>query len=624
MKALSRAFLTHLLACWIGYQLGFSVQTSVTKTSTEPFVNREGASKYGVSWMNARHMEQQMQHPQAVQACPKPTPCSSQPESASFDHDNFIPAEYRSFVAGMSRVDRTDFASQYDTGIPLDIKAKANQRLEKHQQALLLHMSPLSVPDFISYRQTNSSTATRALPLLSAEDATRHCHVVQVVHVRSTLPPFQRHCVAIVPQWDDDATVHKFMRVPDDSHFASVRTGHRNGAQNTGVLNESLPARYVSRTHTEGGIYTSVPGPGRRYWNELAQYHATLPTFLKQLGPIADQAARNQTIVVMTCNQGQSELLVNFVCSCTRRGLPISHVLVFATDTETYKLAKSLGLRAWDVTSLPGAFGVRSFPTKAADAYGDLTFAALMMAKVYCVHVVLLLGYNVLFQDVDVIWYQDPVPYFETHWTTMDVIMQDDGARTKRFAPYTGNSGFYFVRNNERSLYTWAALARMGDTVAVMKSHQAVLNTVLEQQASWRGLKVKTLGRFTPEGLLFPCGFQYQKRFGVFERAGDDGKVAPIVMHMSWTYNKSDKLKYMKQMGDWYARDVCILDEDIGNAKAGEVKLEQIIATASAKAAIDHCCEVDPIVTCYYQDKPSKIPCKDSPKKEPNGVPFWE
>ena len=49
----------------------------------------------------------------------------------------------------------------------------------------------------------------------------------------------------------------------------------------------------------------------------------------------------------MVSNFGQSELLVNFVCSARSRGLDISSVLVFATDLETKALAESLGLTAF-------------------------------------------------------------------------------------------------------------------------------------------------------------------------------------------------------------------------------------------------------------------------------------
>ena len=61
-------------------------------------------------------------------------------------------------------------------------------------------------------------------------------------------------------------------------------------------------------------------------------------------------------------------------------------------------------------------------------------------------------------------------------------------------------------------------------------------------------------------------------------------------------------------MGEWYLKDEC-KNTAPKNVKGG--------------ASVDNCCSVDPIVTCHYRDKPSKIPCKDSPPIDNNGLSFW-
>ena len=48
--------------------------------------------------------------------------------------------------------------------------------------------------------------------------------------------------------------------------------------------------------------------------------------------------------MVLTCNHGQSELLMNFVCSAHARGFDLKNVLVFPTDFETKELAEGMGL----------------------------------------------------------------------------------------------------------------------------------------------------------------------------------------------------------------------------------------------------------------------------------------
>ena len=52
----------------------------------------------------------------------------------------------------------------------------------------------------------------------------------------------------------------------------------------------------------------------------------------------------------MVCNTGQSELLINFICSAQARGfgdVVREKVLVFATDEGVLDIAQGLGLRAF-------------------------------------------------------------------------------------------------------------------------------------------------------------------------------------------------------------------------------------------------------------------------------------
>ena len=60
----------------------------------------------------------------------------------------------------------------------------------------------------------------------------------------------------------------------------------------------------------------------------------------------------------MVCNHGQSELLMNFVCSAKSRNLDLGSVLVFATDEETKELAEGLGLAAFFDKTVSGVSSV--------------------------------------------------------------------------------------------------------------------------------------------------------------------------------------------------------------------------------------------------------------------------
>jgi hypothetical protein len=137
-------------------------------------------------------------------------------------------------------------------------------------------------------------------------------------------------------------------------------------------LNHSASLKLFGAAHDDQG-HNTVPFPNEhwsKYYREtLSLYLGSLNQALEKLAPIAGAAAVNNTIVVMTCNYGQSDLLVNFVCGARRRKLDLSSVVVFPTDEETLAIALGLGLHAFYDES---AFGF--VPKEAAAAFGVDTF----------------------------------------------------------------------------------------------------------------------------------------------------------------------------------------------------------------------------------------------------------
>jgi hypothetical protein len=102
------------------------------------------------------------------------------------------------------------------------------------------------------------------------------------------------------------------------------------------------------------------------------------------------------------------------------------------------------------------------------------------------------------------------------------------------------------------------------------------------------------------------------------------GNSKAYIFHMSWTNNKKDKLKYFQQLGEWYVNDQCIGKDvhEITGIAGGEGGVMKN-GTLSA-----NCCSAEPLFKCHYRDKPSKIPCPDSPyttksKGESEDISFW-
>jgi hypothetical protein len=263
--------------------------------------------------------EQQQQHQQhvivlvLVSLTHTHTP-STQPAGKRFAHS------MDKLFAGASRVNRDEFMQQFDLGVPPDATTPGNQ------EALILYHSPKSLPD----ASMEATVAGGPLPQLSVQDATLHCDTLKIILTEPSRP---KQCMAIVGQWES-YNIHKYMRLPPDN----IRTG----------IDSTLPLRNVARTHSANkGKSQVIPKTFNvEAYDQgvLAPYLTALKGTLARLKPVAVKVAKDNTIVVLVCNLGQSELLVNFICNARSKKFDLSQILVFATDVETQKIAEALGV----------------------------------------------------------------------------------------------------------------------------------------------------------------------------------------------------------------------------------------------------------------------------------------
>ena len=261
-------------------------------------------------------------------------------------------------------------------------------------------------------------------------------------------------------------------------------------------------------------------------------------------------------------------------------------------------------------------------PQEAAGQYGDRKFTAMMMAKVFCVHMVSGMKYNILFQDVDIVWYKNPIPFFESQHLDFDMMFQDDGSHTLRYAPYSANSGFYYVRYNARTEYFFNSLLLSGDLIQKTDSHQQALIALLAEHSSLFGLRTKVFARDEED---FPGGYQYHQKSGEYMRRFFAGTIHPYIFHMSWTMNKDNKILYLQQMGEWYVQEACVhktVPDILGSTST--TTTTTTVTVQQQEQFISTCCSKEPIISCHYRDKPSVIPCKDSPPIDKGQPSFWK
>jgi len=483
------------------------------------------------------------------------------------------------WATGLVSINRKDLFDAYDFGVPITDGAE-------NQDVLMLYNDRNAMPT----KRTLSRAAeyNGDIPHTTAEEATENCDTMNVVFIKNPDPKTVNQCFALVGGQYQGYHVQKWQRLIG------------GGAE--GKFDKTAPLRVTGRMTMANG-YDELFSPKDKHLEThqaiLKTYFTYLTKIREDLDAILKKIAVNNSVVVMTVNKGQSDLLMNFVCSAKARGFNLGNVIVFPTDTFSKDLAEGLGLAIYYSHEL-----MDHVPERDAKRYGDATFGAIMLAKVLCVHLVNDLGYDLLFQDVDVSWYKNPFDFFHSDDNGFDVYFQDDGNRQQRFAPYSANSGFYFVRSNDRSKILFRSMLYAGDLIFAARSHQQVLVQLLAENNSLTGLTVKVLSRDDSE-FQFPSGYHYHMRKDVMKQMVKGDKT-PYVFHMCWTLNKEEKVHYMKQMGMWYTKDTCI-----------HKKAESLGDINSA------CCAAKPIVECHYKDKASIIPCKDSPSKDNGAKSFW-
>jgi Nucleotide-diphospho-sugar transferase len=282
-------------------------------------------------------------------------------------------------------VPRQSFNEHLEIGVPFD------PTIAGAEDVLVLYTSQKSLP---------TAAKNSSLYRLPSEQAFENCHSVKVILQEHNKRRKSQQCIAIVPQWES-YYVHKFMRLPRTKFKTNV--------------DYKYPLRYVSRSHSDDGKFATVPmllGHTDTYYKVLQEYLANLDRVVYDLHALLRVKRRkgpsnSNAFIVMVCNLGQSALLHNFICNAKAKNIDLSRVVVFATDEATKTLCEGLGITVFYDKSIFGAM-----PETAAMGYGDRVFAKMMMAKVFCVHLVLSCGYDVLFQDVDVVMYKNPLPFF--------------------------------------------------------------------------------------------------------------------------------------------------------------------------------------------------------------------
>ncbi|MGH1540376.1 MAG: putative nucleotide-diphospho-sugar transferase [Arenicella sp.] len=255
----------------------------------------------------------------------------------------------------------------------------------------------------------------------------------------------------------------------------------------------------------------------------------------RELEKSYERLNRPQNLIVMICCRNHFQFLKLWLESCDKNMIQVrDRTLVFTLDDEAESQTKLLSLESYNFDATRYENGGQS------DNFGDPNFSGAMYYKNAAICESLKLGANLLFQDVDLIWLRDPLPYLTKNNLESDLQIMFDGCNPWHY-PYYANSGFIYIRNCDASKAVFETAFLNTSNIFQCGGHQSPLNRILHHFVIHNVLSLKIL----PEA-LFLNGHLFNLVTGVMANAGDwqnDG----LVVHYSWTGNCEEKTRKLEK-----------------------------------------------------------------------------
>lgn len=224
-----------------------------------------------------------------------------------------FPNTVSEYANAMVKVSQGEFKEKYIDGTPMDYLS-----IPGNSESIILYNTPDSIP--------NNFKETSDIQSFTTEEALQNCDTMNVIYQNPRVNSGQ--CLALIGDLESHH-IQKWMKI-DKSGISNLRELQPVG-QNmnfNGHENFILPGSQSLERH-------------RRM---LKIFLETEEEMKKDLMKKLERIAVNNTVIVMTTNFGQADLLMNFICAAKARDFDVSNVIVFATDEEAMNVARGLDL----------------------------------------------------------------------------------------------------------------------------------------------------------------------------------------------------------------------------------------------------------------------------------------
>lgn len=242
------------------------------------------------------------------------------------------------------------------------------------------------------------------------------------------------------------------------------------------VIPESLSNYTLPITRQDGiDIMKTVEITGE----DSATREVTEPTFglPLTLEGLLKRQVENNTVILTGVNFGYKTMVMNWVCNLKR--LNMNNILIAALDKEMYQYGF--------LNSLP-IFLFDDLVDEATNVeYGSDQFRRLTKFKTRIVVKVLSYGVNVLWSDVDIVYFNNPLPdIYANHYDNADIIIQSnapDGVSLNHRRRL--NSGFYFAKATSKVMTTFKHIIRYCVTAEELSEQPCFYDVVCGQHAEF-------------------------------------------------------------------------------------------------------------------------------------------
>ncbi|XP_068654949.1 beta-arabinofuranosyltransferase RAY1 [Aristolochia californica] len=164
-------------------------------------------------------------------------------------------------------------------------------------------------------------------------------------------------------------------------------------------------------------------------------------------------ADRDKSVVLAVAGNNYRDMLMSWVCRLHH--LSISNFVVCALDADMYQFSLLQGLPVFMDQLAPNTISFNDCH------FGTECFQKVTKVKSRIVLKILKLGYNVLLSDVDVYWFQNPLPYLYSFGPSVLVVQSDEYKETVPInLPRRLNSGFYFARSDGPTIFAMAKVVK--------------------------------------------------------------------------------------------------------------------------------------------------------------------